>query len=103
MWPPNVLELFSESFAQIRVLERTRTEGSSHDTEATYFLTPKTEDSVAYWQNRWTVGQSQWHSNDPNHFLVKYCDKLKVSGSIKHPSIECWNYYPFIHRPTGKR
>lgn len=35
------------------------------------------EDRVQYWQARWATGQSQWHSAEPQQFLVKYLDELK--------------------------
>ena len=36
------------------------------------------EKKVAYWENRWTTGQSQWHKEDINPFLSKYFEDLKV-------------------------
>merc|ERR1719427_455302 len=35
------------------------------------------EDRVQYWQARWATGQSQWHSDQPHKYLVKYLDTLK--------------------------
>jgi len=35
------------------------------------------EDRVQYWQARWATGQSQWHSDQPHKYLVKYLDELK--------------------------
>ena len=34
------------------------------------------EDRVQYWQARWATGQSQWHSDKPHKYLVKYLDTL---------------------------
>lgn len=34
------------------------------------------EDRVQYWQARWATGQSQWHSDQPHKYLVKYLDIL---------------------------
>jgi hypothetical protein len=34
------------------------------------------EDRVQYWQARWATGQSQWHSDQPHKYLVKYLDTL---------------------------
>ncbi|XP_023338705.1 probable thiopurine S-methyltransferase [Eurytemora carolleeae] len=40
------------------------------------------EDRVQYWQARWATGQSQWHSEKPHQYLVKYLDQL-VTGDAK--------------------
>jgi len=40
------------------------------------------EDRVQYWQARWATGQSQWHSDQPHKYLVKYMDQL-TSGDKK--------------------
>jgi len=40
------------------------------------------EDRVQYWQARWSTGQSQWHSDKPHQYLVKYIDKL-TEGDAK--------------------
>jgi len=39
------------------------------------------EDRVQYWQARWATGQSQWHSDTPHKYLVKYLDTLTQGGS----------------------
>jgi len=39
------------------------------------------EDRVQYWQARWATGQSQWHSDQPHKYLVKYIDQLAVGSS----------------------
>lgn len=42
------------------------------------------EDRVQYWQARWATGQSQWHSEQPHKYLVKYLDILtKGDSSVK--------------------
>jgi len=40
------------------------------------------EDRVQYWQARWATGQSQWQSDKPHQFLVKYMDQL-TNGDAK--------------------
>jgi len=39
------------------------------------------EDRVQYWQARWATGQSQWHSDQPHKYLVKYLDTLTQGES----------------------
>lgn len=39
------------------------------------------EDRVQYWQARWATGQSQWHSDQPHKYLVKYLDILTQGDS----------------------
>lgn len=39
------------------------------------------EDRVQYWQARWATGQSQWHREKPDEYLVKYLDKLTEGGA----------------------
>eukprot|EP00088_Acartia_fossae_P043231 TRINITY_DN4551_c0_g1_i5.p1 TRINITY_DN4551_c0_g1~~TRINITY_DN4551_c0_g1_i5.p1 ORF type:complete len:450 (-),score=92.03 TRINITY_DN4551_c0_g1_i5:1172-2521(-) len=45
--------------------------------ENVFSMISGTEDRVQYWQARWATGQSQWHSQEPHKFLVKYLDDLK--------------------------
>jgi len=39
------------------------------------------EDRVQYWQARWATGQSQWNSDKPHQYLLKYIDTLTAGSS----------------------
>jgi len=39
------------------------------------------EDRVQYWQARWATGQSQWQSDKPQQYLLKYLDTLTQGAS----------------------
>jgi len=39
------------------------------------------EDRVQYWQARWATGQSQWHNDKPQQYLLKYLDILTQGAS----------------------
>jgi len=45
--------------------------------ESIFSMISGVEDRVQYWQARWATGQSQWHHDEPQKFLVKYMDELK--------------------------
>merc|ERR1712079_910197 len=44
--------------------------------ENVFWLSGGEEDRVQYWQARWATGQSQWNSEKPHQYLVKYLDVL---------------------------
>jgi len=44
--------------------------------ENVFWMCGGEEDRVQYWQARWATGQSQWNSDKPHQYLVKYLDVL---------------------------
>ena len=53
-----------------------------------------TEDRIQYWQARWATGQSQWHNDEPQKFLVKVktLPLCKVGLAIRYPA-NFWTYF----------
>jgi len=54
--------------------------------ENVFALRAGQEDRVQYWQARWATGQSQWQSEKPQQYLVKYFDTLLPAGGGGSPS-----------------
>jgi len=48
--------------------------------ENVFWMSGGEEDRVQYWQARWATGQSQWNSEKPHQYLIKYLDVL-TAGS----------------------
>jgi len=63
-----------DSFCTVKVLEVGKSGGS-------YLLSRKpaaAKDRLNYWQSRWVSGDSNWHFQNPNEFLVRHLEALKA-------------------------
>jgi len=77
-----VKELFG-SFSNVKFIAQLPAQApwKSEWKENVFAMVGGVEDRVQYWQARWATGQSQWNSEKPHQYLLKYLDVLTAGSS----------------------
>jgi len=77
-----VKELFG-SFSNVKFIAQLPAQApwKSEWKENVFAMVGGVEDRVQYWQARWATGQSQWNSEKPHQYLLKYLDVLTAGAS----------------------
>jgi len=77
-----VKELFG-SFSNVKFIAQLPAQApwKSEWKENVFAMVGGVEDRVQYWQARWATGQSQWNSDKPHQYLLKYLDVLTAGSS----------------------
>jgi len=77
-----VKELFG-SFSNVKFIAQLPAQApwKSEWKENVFAMVGGVEDRVQYWQARWATGQSQWNSDKPHQYLIKYLDVLTAGSS----------------------